>query len=105
MCVKGTVPYGSADEAGIEPGDYILSVDGKEVTSPIELKKLIASMTSDAQGTNLRFNRGYNPPRNNLFTPSFALGRASGTQPKSSQVEIALLGSLVPPRSSNLVFV
>lgn len=49
--VKGTLPDSPADEAGIEVGDYILSVDGHEVTSPGALKKLIATMSPDAQVT------------------------------------------------------
>lgn len=51
VCVKGTIPYSPADEAGIEPGDYILSVDGKEVTSPAALKQVIAAVNPDAQVT------------------------------------------------------
>lgn len=41
VCVKDVLPEGPASEAGIEPGDYILSLDGEEVTSPTALKKLI----------------------------------------------------------------
>ncbi len=51
VCVKGTLPYSPADEAGIEPGDYILSVDGEEVTSPAALKKLISSKKPEAEVT------------------------------------------------------
>lgn len=38
VCVKGTLPDSPAQEAGIVPGDYILSVDGQEVTSAGALK-------------------------------------------------------------------
>ena len=51
VCVKGTLPDSPAQEAGIVPGDYILSVDGQEVTSPGALKNLIAKMSPDAQVT------------------------------------------------------
>ncbi len=51
VCVKGTIPFSPAAEAGIEPGDYILSVDGTEVTSPAALKKIIASQKSEAEVT------------------------------------------------------
>ncbi len=51
VCVKGTLQYSPADEAGIEPGDYILSVDGEDVTSPAALKKLISSKKPEAQVT------------------------------------------------------
>jgi len=51
VCVKGTIPYSPAAEAGIEPGDYILSVEGKEVTSPVALAKLIASQNPEAEVT------------------------------------------------------
>ncbi len=51
VCVIGTIPYSPAAEAGIEPGDYILSVDGNEVTSPAALKKFIAKQSPDAEVT------------------------------------------------------
>ena len=51
VCVKGTLPDSPAQEAGIVPGDYILSVNGQEVTSPGALKNLIAKMSPEAQVT------------------------------------------------------
>lgn len=51
VCVKGTFPDSPAQEAGIVPGDCILSVDRQEVTSPVALKNLIAKMSPDAQVT------------------------------------------------------
>lgn len=58
VCVKGTLPFSPAEEAGIEPGDYILSVDGKEVTSPNALKNLIESMSPGAQVTLMVWRQG-----------------------------------------------
>ncbi len=51
VCVKATLPNSPADEAGIEPGDYILAVEGQEVTSPAALKKVIAESKSDSEVT------------------------------------------------------
>lgn len=44
VCVKDTVWNSPADSAGIRQGDYILSVDGKKVSSPGELRELIKKM-------------------------------------------------------------
>lgn len=41
--VQSVEPQGSADKAGIEPGDVIVEVDGKEVTRTESLSYLIAS--------------------------------------------------------------
>ncbi len=51
VCVKGVLPDGPASEAGIELGDYILSLDGNEVTSPAALKKLLEKMNPDDEVT------------------------------------------------------
>ena len=49
LCVKQVLQYGPADEAGIEPGDYILSLDGKPVSSPEALNKMVASLARDKE--------------------------------------------------------
>ncbi len=43
VIVEGLVEGGAAKDAGIEEGDIILSVDGKEVSKPNELQSYIAS--------------------------------------------------------------
>ena len=58
VCVKGTLPHSPADEAGIEPGDYILSVDGDQVTSPSTLKKLIAGKKPESEVTLMVWRQG-----------------------------------------------
>jgi len=47
VCVKQVLQNSPADEAGLEAGDYLLSVDGKQITSPSGLNKLIAIMGRD----------------------------------------------------------
>jgi membrane-associated protease RseP (regulator of RpoE activity) len=49
VCVKQVLQHGPADEAGIEAGDYFLAIDGKKVTSPSELNKLIANLARDKE--------------------------------------------------------
>jgi membrane-associated protease RseP (regulator of RpoE activity) len=49
VCVKQVLQHSPADEAGIEAGDYFLAIDGKKVTSPGELNKLIASLARDKE--------------------------------------------------------
>lgn len=51
VCVKQVLQYGPADEAGVEPGDYILSLDGKPVSSPEMLNKLVATSARDKEIT------------------------------------------------------
>ncbi len=43
VCVHDVVWGSPADEAGIEPGDYILSVDGQQVTTPVAFKRMLQS--------------------------------------------------------------
>ncbi|MCY3012024.1 MAG: PDZ domain-containing protein [Planctomycetota bacterium] len=49
VCVKQVLQHSPADEAGIEAGDYLLAIDGKKVTSPGELNKVIASLARDKE--------------------------------------------------------
>ena len=44
--------YGSpADEAGIREGDYILSLNGRRVTSPEELREAVSQSDRDQQAS------------------------------------------------------
>jgi len=51
LCVKQVLQYGPADEAGVEPGDYLLSLDGKPVSSPEALNKMVATLARDKEVT------------------------------------------------------
>lgn len=51
VCVKQVLQYGPADEAGVEPGDYLLSLDGKPVSSPEALNKMVATLARDKEVT------------------------------------------------------
>jgi serine protease DegQ len=57
--IAGVVRGGPADRAGIRPGDILLNVDGKEVTSTSDMLNLIAQLTPDrkAKMTVMRKNR------------------------------------------------
>jgi serine protease DegQ len=57
--IAGVVRGGPADRAGIRPGDILLTVDGKEVTSTSDMLNLIAQLTPDrkAKMTVMRKNR------------------------------------------------
>jgi len=41
VCVLDTIMGSPADEAGLRQGDYIISVDDQQVTSPLELNRMI----------------------------------------------------------------
>lgn len=41
VCIRGTLPDGPACQVGIEAGDYILTLNGRQVVSPASLKELI----------------------------------------------------------------
>jgi serine protease DegQ len=45
--IAGVVRGGPADRAGIRPGDILVTVDGKQVTSTNEMLNLIAQLTPD----------------------------------------------------------
>jgi serine protease Do len=49
VCVKQVLQHSPADEAGVEAGDYLLSIDGKKVISPNALNTLISSMARDKE--------------------------------------------------------
>ena len=51
LCVKQVLRHGPADEAGVEPGDYLLSLDGTAVSSPDALNKLVANLARDKEVT------------------------------------------------------
>jgi serine protease DegQ len=57
--IAGVVRGGPADRAGIRPGDILLTVDGKAVTSTSDMLNLIAQLTPDrkAKMTVMRKNR------------------------------------------------
>jgi serine protease Do len=44
VCVLDTIPGSPADHAGVQPGDYILSINEKKVSSPEKLKQAIEQM-------------------------------------------------------------
>lgn len=51
VCVQGTVWGSPAAEAGIEAGDYLISIDGKPVTSPHKLCETVKNMPQGKEVT------------------------------------------------------
>jgi predicted metalloprotease with PDZ domain len=46
--VSAITPLGAADRAGIRPGDYLLSVNARDIETPAELSQLLDSLAVDA---------------------------------------------------------
>jgi len=44
VCVLDTILGSPADEAGLRQGDYILSIDDQQVTSPLELSRIVEGL-------------------------------------------------------------
>lgn len=49
VCVLDTVWGSPADQAGIQDGDYLLSINGKQLSSPQQMRQLISTMKSGEQ--------------------------------------------------------
>ncbi len=58
VCVLDSVWGSPADEAGIRQGDYIVSINGKKVTSPRELQEVVGAMQAGEKATVRVWRRG-----------------------------------------------
>jgi len=58
VCVLDTIWGSPADEAGVRQGDYILSVNGKRVTSPAELNQILEELDSEQDLTLIVWRNG-----------------------------------------------
>jgi C-terminal processing protease CtpA/Prc len=58
VCVLDTIWGSPADTAGLRQGDYILSVNNKRVTSPLELNKMMEQLGEDQELTLIVWRNG-----------------------------------------------
>lgn len=58
VCVRGTVWGSPAEQADIREGDYILSLNGKKVSSPAELRRAVEQSDADQKASVLVWREG-----------------------------------------------
>ena len=77
--IRGVLRGGPADKAGFKPGDVLLEVEGKPVTSPSSMLTLIAALTPGSLA-NMKVKRG----KENL-TMQVTVGRRPKPQPRPAE--------------------
>jgi len=88
VCVIDTVWGSPAHEAGLGPGDFILSIDGKKITSPAHLRRVLQGMQPGKEVTVKIWNAGQES------TKRLTLAARGEEQPPSHK---AWLGVMLAP--------
>lgn len=98
VLVTAVHPHGPAAEAGIEPGDFILSVNDQEVSTPDALSELVASMSEGDEVEVVRWRDGEEETLTMELVGRRQLGfRPEGPRQRDRQEQQAWMGVFLEP--------